>query len=182
MEPSEKKLKFGPPSEGTKAPQLENPLPKLLALFRAKGLSTEDVAEITGVNLDAANEIVDKFGRDRFNELCTTYSLRVSKGSEERIKIAAELAISRCVRILSDPATSSKEVIVLARDFMDRHFGKALQRTEMVGTFQIGEGQKEIDNNLAAANKRLGELMSMRQKMVESRQPKMVEAQVIDVR
>lgn len=169
------KLRFGQTSTAT--PPRENPLPKLLALFRAKGLTTEDVAGITGMNLGLLQAVLADYGEDRFAELCTHYSTKVSKGSEERIKVAAELAIGRCISILSNPATSSKEVIMLAKDFMDRHFGKALQRTEFVGTFQVGDGNKEIESNLAAANKRLEELMKMRTKMLESREQKTVNAE-----
>lgn len=97
--------------------------------------------------------------------------------------MVAELAISRCLAILSNPSTGSKEVLQIAKDFMDRHFGKALQRTEFVGTFQVGEGNKEIEANLVAANKRLDELMLMRNKMLENRNanaaPVPVEAEIL---
>jgi hypothetical protein len=150
-------------------------LVKMLALLRAKGLVAEEVSTIVGIDPSAFALLVSNYGEDAFGELCATYSTRVSKGSEERIKTAAELAIGRCISILADPRTSSKEVIALAKDFMDRHFGKALQRTEFVGTFQVGEGNKEIESNLAAANKRLEELMGMRNKMIESREKKTVD-------
>lgn len=179
--PQVKSLRFQTSAEPT--PPRENPVPKFLALFRAKGLTTEEVASVTGVSLPLMNAILADYGEDRFAELCTTYATKVSKGPEERIKVVAELAISRCLAILSNPSTGSKEVLQIAKDFMDRHFGKALQRTEFVGTFQVGEGNKEIEANLVAANKRLDELMLMRNKMLESRNanaaPVPVEAEIL---
>jgi hypothetical protein len=118
--------------------------------------------------------------------LVMQYSVKLNQSDTERIKQGSELALSRVLSMLADPNISAKDLVGIARDLMDRQHGKATQKIEYNGMLLGEKNLVEIEKKQEATNKRLGELLEMRQKVIDSntknRPPKpLLDAQVIDI-
>jgi hypothetical protein len=158
---------------------------KMIALLSAKGVGIEQVAQVTGINLESLKMACDG-SSEAFDKLVMQYSVKLNQSDTERIKQGSELALSRVLSMLADPNISAKDLVGIARDLMDRQHGKATQKIEYNGMLLGEKNLVEIEKKQEATNKRLGELLEMRQKVIDSntknRPPKPLhDAQVIDI-
>jgi hypothetical protein len=135
----------------------------LVALLNAKGVSVDEVCEFLKVPFEPLNELTKE---DGFPEQVMRLSVLLQQPLEERLASASSIASARMLRIIADPSSTNKDVIAAAKDVLDRHMGKAMQKVSIQSTnLSVDASFEEIQKNIAASDARISQLVEMRSKL-----------------
>lgn len=173
--PSVEKLKLKKPTKAESSESLDslrqsdcpiasNPLfVKLIVFGSVAGLNNEHMAMLLGVN-ESSIDIAKQTGvfSDLYNQAIACLSLT----GEQRIAKAIPLVLDKKMKIL----TSSKDeklVSQVGSEFLDRHYGKATQTVQTIGTtLQVSTTLEDIESKTSAVLTRLAKLESSRNKLL----------------
>lgn len=158
---------------------------KLLALLSAQGISVVEVSELCTIPLEALNSVVenDEFYAKRVME----YSVKLNQPLEVRIKAAANLAMGRLLQVLVDPASGTKEIISAAKEMLDRHLGKSVQKMQVDMQTSVDGDFLQLQKDIKASDARLDALLEQRKKLLEvagdsaTRNPEVIEVEAVSV-
>lgn len=139
---------------------------KLLALLGACGLGLESVSEITGIDSSVLRNLIESVDPDELKQLTRGYVTKLNRPMEEKLKAGAGLAVDRILSILASPSSNDKEVLNASKELLDRHLGKAVQRSEILNAnLNIDADELQLKRDLEASNLRLKQLMEDREKV-----------------
>ena len=138
----------------------------MLALLNAKGVSTLEVSELCGLPLDALEFLSSEEG---FSQKVMELSVKLNLPLDTRLANASNIAAARMLRILSDPESSNKDVISAAKDVLDRHMGKAMQKVSISSTsVSLETSFEELQRSIKAADDRVAGLLDLRAKLLNN--------------
>lgn len=134
----------------------------LIALLHAKGVGFNQIQELVP---ESKEEVSRAKNSSRTSRLVNAFSAKLSESVESRIKKATALAVDKIMDILMNPKSTPKDILVAARDLLDRDLGKATQRVDIGGSLTIDEDHKTLLAASQAADERIKLMLEKREKV-----------------
>ena len=149
-------------ADGLEAPKPSTLIQDLIALLHAKGVGFNQIQELVP---EAKEEVQRAKNSSRTSRLVNAFSAKLSESVETRIKKATALAVDKIMDILMNPKSTPKDILVAARDLLDRDLGKATQRVDIGGSLTIDEDHKTLLAASQAADERIKLMLEKREKV-----------------